>query len=86
MKVDTYHSTKKPSYGLVVPTGTDLTRLQGAAGAGVASLSPLTLRRTNVEISDIYKGDLLAFLEDQIAREGAGLVKIVVSFNEVIST
>jgi hypothetical protein len=85
MKVDTYHSTKKPSYGLVVPTGTDLTRLQGAAGRGVASLSPLTLQRTNVELSDVYKGDLREFLENQIAQEGAGLVKIVVGFDEVIS-
>ena len=84
MKIDTYHSSKNSSYEVVVPAGTDLTTLQGNAGAAVTNLSPLTVRTKGAMLGDMFKGDLLAHLESQIAAEGAGLVKVQVHFNEVV--
>jgi len=84
MKIDTYRSSAKPSFGLVVPAGTDLSSLQGIAAAAVAKLAPMTPRSRNVSLEDVFKGDLLAHLQAQIAAEGAGLVKTEVSFSEVV--
>jgi len=84
MKIDTYLSRKKPSYGMVVPAGTDLTALQGKAGAAVASLSPLDFQKRSATLEDAFKGDLLEHLEAQIATEGVGLFKTQVQINEVL--
>jgi len=84
MKVDAYHSQKSPSYGLVVPAGTDLNTLSGEASQAVTSLSPLSKQKSNVDLSSIAIGDLLTHLENQIAQSGAGLMKQVVKFGEVI--
>jgi hypothetical protein len=84
MKIDTYRSSKMPSYEVVVPAGTDLMTLQGEAGAAVANLSPLTVRSKGAMLGDVFKGDLLTHLEAQIAAEGAGLVKTQVQFGEVV--
>lgn len=84
MKVDTYRSKAQPSYGLVVPAGTVLEALHGSAGAAIPKLSPLVPHSQGVELEDIFKGDLLKYLQAQIANEGAGLVKTEVRFDEVI--
>lgn len=84
MKIDTYQSSTKPSYGLVVPAGTDLSSLQGEVGDAVAKLAPLTPRAKNVTLDAVFRGDLLVNLQAQIAASGAGLVKTQVSFSEVI--
>lgn len=84
MKIDIHRSSKKPSYRLVIPAGTNLSALQGNAGAAVANLAPMTAHSTNVSLEDLFKGDLLAHLQAQIAAEGAGLYKTEVSFSEVV--
>lgn len=84
MKIDIYLSSKKPAYRLVVPAGTNLSALQGNAGTAVANLAPMTTRSTNVSLEDLFKGDLLAHLQAQIAVEGAGLFKTEFSFSEVV--
>lgn len=84
MKIDTYRSKTKPAYGLIVPSGVDPTTLQGDAAAAAAKLSPLVNHSRGVALDELYKGDLLARLETQIASEGAGLVKIEVTFSEVL--
>ena len=83
MKIDIYISSKQPTYTLVVPTGTDLSALQGQAGDAIANMTSLTPRAMNVTLEDHYRGDLLAHLQNQIADVGAGLVKTEVSFREV---
>lgn len=84
MKIDTYVSATRRIYRLVVPTGTDLATLKGVAGKAVASMSPLTLHAKDATLSDLFRGDLLAYLEQQLATFGAGLVKTEVQFSEVV--
>lgn len=83
MKVDAYHSQSKPSYGLIVPAGVDPAVLTGAAGTAVPKLRPLVRAKTNVDLNSLATGDLLDFLEKQIASEGAGLMRTNVTFSEV---
>lgn len=83
-KIDTYRSTTKPAYGLVVPAGTDPASLKGDAGAAIQKLSPLHPYSKDVTLEDIFKGDLQAHLLNQLAAKGAGLWKSEVTFNEVL--
>lgn len=83
MKVDCYQSKAKPSYGVVVPSGNDLSLLAGDAGAAVANLQPLVLQKKSVELESIAVGDLQTYLEKQIAESGAGLMRTQVDFIEV---
>jgi hypothetical protein len=82
MKVDLYRSRSKPSYGLVAPASADIHAFKGDVGAAIGRLAPLDKKGTH-ELSSVYHGDLLDFLERQIAEHGIGLVKVQTHFSEV---
>lgn len=83
MRIDVYRSGAKPAYALVVPAGTDLTGFDGVVAKAILDLQPLEMSETAV-LNSLYYGDLLEFLESQIAESGAGLVKVQVQFNEIV--
>jgi hypothetical protein len=85
MKIDTYRSQKKPSYGLVVPAGTDLSSFEGVIAAGIASLQPWIKGSTH-ELKKVYHGDLLNFIQGEIEKNGASLVKVETRFAEILGS
>lgn len=84
MKVDCYHSRTRPSYSLILPSGTKIEHLTGVAGDAAAKLFPFVQAKANVDLDSIAKGDLFAYLSAQISENGAGLIKTTVTFNEVL--
>lgn len=82
MRVDIYSSKKPSPYALVVPVGTAIETFEGRVAEAINKLQPLE-KRSTAELSDVYKGELLAFLEKQIGELGAGLVKVEVRFEEI---
>lgn len=84
MKVDCYQSNDQPSYGLVVPSGTNPDSLTGDAGAAITKLKPLVLRKQSVDLASVAVGDLYKHLERQITECGAGLMRTEVQFTEIV--
>ncbi len=82
MKVDLYTSETKTNTSIIVPTETDLASLTGAAAATVDDLKPWALQLKNHNLTRIATGDLLDFLEKQIAESGAGKIITTVSVEE----
>ncbi len=83
MKIDAYQSNSKRSYGVVVPAGTDLSKLTGEAATAIAKLQPLVKKKSDVELDSICKGDLLEHHQKQLKEHGASMQKIEVHFSEV---
>jgi len=67
---DAYRSKAKPSYGLVVPAGVDISKFDGEVGKAVNVLTPLEIAKTG-ELESLFVGDLLKHLQTQIAEKGA---------------
>ncbi len=83
MKIDIYKSSIKPAISIVVPSGTDLSKLEGEPAAAIAMLSPLDRRSHGEDFDSFFKGDLHTHLKAQIAAAGAGIYKTAYEFGEL---
>lgn len=82
MNVDCYQSKSRPAYRLVVPAGTNLDSFTGDVAGAISKMQSLENRKT-APLETVFLGDLLAYLQTQIAEHGAGLVKTDVQFSEI---
>lgn len=74
MQVETYCSEKQPGFVLVVPTGTEISELKGAA-AYVNDSAPWLKQKTG-SLKNIFAGDACARIEAQLAVYGASLEQV----------
>jgi hypothetical protein len=73
MFVDCYFSDSHASHGLVVPAGSDLDAYQGDLGDVIRTLKPLYIRKS-AQLEHVYRGDVLVYVQREMALNGAGLV------------
>lgn len=73
MFVDCYFSDSHVSHGLVVPAGSDLDAYQGDLGEAIKILQPLHIRKS-AQLEHVYRGDVLVYVQREMALNGAGLV------------
>lgn len=73
MIVDCYFSDSHATHGLVVPAGADLDAYWGELAEAIKTLQPLNLQKS-ARLDYIYRGDVLVYLQKEMAQNGAGLV------------
>lgn len=73
MFVDCYFSDSHTSHGLVVPAGADLDAYRGDLGDAIKTLQPLHIQKS-ARLDHVYRGDVLLYLQREMALNGAGLV------------